>query len=98
MADVGVCLQGRRKLFSIGPAGYTGPDLEICVREGGTPPAQQGGMGERCKLPEPQKPTLFANKLRKQKKNHGQEAFKIVSILFICVPAMPKKVTSYNRH
>ena len=36
------------------------------VREGGTPPAQLGGMGEPCKLPpsgsgaEPQKPTLFA--------------------------------------
>ena len=35
------------------------------VREGGTPPAQPGGIGERCKLPhrsgsgaEHQKPTL----------------------------------------
>ena len=37
------------------------------VWEGGTPPAQLGGVGERCKLPhrsgaEPQKPTLFAKK------------------------------------
>ena len=32
---------------------------------GGTPPAQLGGMGERCKLPQRglgQKPTLFALK------------------------------------
>ena len=28
----------------------TGADLGICVREVGTPPAQQGGMGEHCKL------------------------------------------------
>ena len=48
------------------------------VREGGTPPAQLGGMGERCELPhrglglpgaEPQKPTLIAFK-----KLHTQEA------------------------
>ena len=38
------------------------------VWAGKTPPAQPGGMGERCKLPhrglhgvEPQKPTLFAS-------------------------------------
>ena len=38
------------------------------VREGDTLPAQLGGLGERCKLPQrgsgakPQKPTLFALK------------------------------------
>ena len=37
------------------PGGGSGVSYEgSCmgrVREGGTPPAQQGGMGERCKLP-----------------------------------------------
>ena len=46
------------------------------VREGGTPPAQLGGMGERCELPpsgsgaEPQKPTLFAFKKLQNSKNY----------------------------
>ena len=43
-------MQGRRKLFSIGPAGYGGGSRNLRV-EGGTPLAQLGGMGERCKLP-----------------------------------------------
>ena len=30
------------------------------MQEGDTPPTQLGGMGERCKLPQTQKPILFA--------------------------------------
>ena len=43
----------------------TGADLGICVREGGTPPAQQGGMGERCSSPIRSQRFLRSNKLRK---------------------------------
>ena len=64
--------QGRRRCTKSGPVVFpsNGGRAEGAapgrVREGGTPPAQPGGVGERCKLPhggsgaEPQKPTLFA--------------------------------------
>ena len=41
--------QWRRKEIIAGGAQYGGAPGR--VREGGTPPAQLGGMGERCKLP-----------------------------------------------
>ena len=62
--------QGRRRRTKSGPVVDNGGRVDGAapgrVREGGTPPAQLGGMGEPCKLPpsgsgaEPQKPTLFA--------------------------------------
>ena len=50
-------LQGRRRRTKSGPVvlpsngGRAGGAAPGRVREGGTPPAQLGGMGERCKLP-----------------------------------------------
>ena len=45
----------------VGGGGLTvGGAIPGRVQEGGTPPAQLGGMGERCKFPRPQKPALFA--------------------------------------
>ena len=55
-ADMGV-MQGRRRRTKSGPVvfpsngGRAGGAAPGRVREGGTPPAQPGGVGERCKLP-----------------------------------------------
>ena len=57
----------------------TGADLGICVREGGTAPAQLGGIAPPSGSGvEPQKPTLFALKrLRKlRKKETARRLFK----------------------
>ena len=69
----------------------TGADLGISVREGGTPPAQQGGMGERCTLPHrslgrsPKANAFCVQKTPKTiQKSGGQEAFNVSYVYRQC--------------